>query len=563
MFEHSEFEVLVIGGGLAGIRAALAAAASGARTALLLKGVLGRSGSSSIAGGGLAAVMDVADVAEDSVQKHFDDTMASGDYVNDPALVNVLVSHAGQAIRELGDMGARFVRKPDQEIEVFLAPAHSYRRSVRVEGGGTAQMMGPLAEYVRRQPIQLIENTTALAILREGERAAAAIAIGGERLMVIRAHAVVLASGGAGRIYPLTSNMAESTGDGYAMALRNGLPLTGMEFVQFTPTALAYPEALAGTSTGGVLLGLEGTRLWNASNERFMEKYDPVRKEASTRAILSRAIQTEVVAGRGSPHGGVYLDLTGNDADTLERLAAPFMKKLEAFGIDIRRQPIEIAPAVHYFMGGIEIDARCKTGVPGLYAAGEVAGGVQGSNRLSSNSLSDVNVFGRIAGEAAAAHARAHPDFADWAVLERAARLELEPFYTGSAHADPQRAALDGLHRSLKQTMFAGAGIVRDARSMERGIEDIARLRGELDALTPLGAPDLKQCYEIRNMLDVAEAVTRSALHREESRGAHFRTDFPQKDDVRWRAALRVFGHPGSLQVDERPLHAGAAASAA
>ena len=553
-YDRREFEVLVIGGGLAGMRAALASAANGARTALMLKGTPGRSGSSAIAGGGLAAVMDVADVPQDSIQKHFDDTMTAGDCINDPQLVQALVTHAGTAIRELGEMGARFVRGSGGEIEVFLAPAHSFRRSVRVEGGGTARMIGPLTEYLRRQPIDIIENATALTLLRDGDRAAGALAIRGERLILIRAQAVVLASGGAGRIYPLTSNMAESTGDGYAMALRSGLALTGMEFVQFTPTALAFPDALAGTSTGGVLLGLPGTRLWNASNERFMEKYDPVRKEASTRAIVSRAIQTEVVAGRGSPNGGIYLDLTANDADTLERLAAPFMKKLEPYGIDIRRQPIEIAPAVHYFMGGIEINARCETGVPGLYAAGEVAGGVQGSNRLSSNSLSDVNVFGRIAGEGAASHASGHATFADWDALERNAQLELDPFYGGSG--EPRRLALDGVHASLKQTMFAHAGIVRDAQSMGRGIEEIARLRGELDALTPLGASDLKQCYEIRNMLDVAEAVTRCALHRKESRGAHFRADFPQKDDARWRVALRVCGHPGSLEVDERKLAA-------
>ncbi len=552
--EKNEFDVLVIGGGLAAMRAALASVAAGARTGLMLKGVLGKSGSSAIAGGGLAAVMDVSDVPEDSIQKHFEDTLASGDYVNDPELVRTLVTHAGESIRELARIGAKFVSKEDGEIDVFLAPAHSFRRSVRVEGGGTAQMIGPLTEHVRRQPIEIMERATALEILRDGERAAGVLAVCGGMRVLFRAKAIVLASGGAGRIYPLTSNMAESTGDGYAMALRSGLALTGMEFVQFTPTALAFPKALEGTSTGGVLLGLEGTRMWNSKNERFMERFDPVRKEASTRAVLSRAIQAQVVEGHGSPHGGVYLDLTGNDPQTLERLAAPFMKQLAPHGIDIRRQPIEIAPAVHYFMGGVEIDARTATAMSGLYAAGEVAGGVQGSNRLSSNSLSDVNVFGRIAGAQAAAHARSHAALPEWAGLQAAARRALERTWNPEAHG--AAPALDALHAKLKRVTFAHAGLVRDADSMKAGIAAIEALRGELAALAPAGGEDLRQYYEVGNMLDVAEAVTRAALHRQESRGAHFRVDHPGKDDAHWLVATRVSGTPGALRVTERDLSA-------
>ncbi|MBI3054787.1 MAG: FAD-binding protein [Betaproteobacteria bacterium] len=559
--EKKEFDVLVIGGGLAAMRAALAAAGTGARTGLMLKGVLGQSGSSAIAGGGLAAVMDVADVPEDSVEKHFKDTLASADYVSDSELVRQLVTHAAQAVRELEEMGAQFVRKNDGEIEVFLAPAHSYRRSVRVAGGGTARMIGPLTQYLRSQSIEVMERTSALEILLEGGRAAGVVAVHGAMLVLVRAKAIVLATGGAGRIYPLTSNMTESTGDGYAMALRSGVALTGMEFVQFTPTALSFPKALEGTSTGGVLLGLEGTRMWNAKRERFMERYDPVRKEASTRAILSRAIQTEVVEGRGSPHGGVFLDLTRNDADTLERLAAPFMKTLAPHGIDIRRQPIEIAPAVHYFMGGVEINPRTQTAVPGLYAAGEVAGGVQGSNRLSSNSLSDVNVFGKIAGFEAAVYAREQSRLCEWEQVERLAARRLERFHRENTGAPGAR--LGELHARLKQVMFAHAGLVRDAESMMRGIEAIAVLRVELDALAPVAARALGHFYEVRNMLDVAEVVTRSALHREESRGAHFRIDYPEKNDARWLVATRVFGSAGSLQLDERDLSANAALAAA
>jgi succinate dehydrogenase/fumarate reductase flavoprotein subunit len=539
------------------MRAALAAAATGARTGLMLKGTLGASGSSAIAGGGLAAVMEVAARSEDSVEQHFQDTLASGDFVNDPELVRQLVTQAAQAIRELAAMGAKFVRKNDGEIEVFLAPAHRYRRSVRVAGGGMARLVEPVTRFLRSQPIEVMERASALEIMLEGGRAAGVVAVGEGTLALVRAKAIVLATGGAGRIYPLTSNMAESTGDGYALALRAGAALTGMEFVQFTPTALSFPKALAGTSTGGVLLGLAGTRVWNAKHERFMEHYDPVRKEASTRAILARAIQAEIVAGRGSPHGGVFLDLTRNDANTLERLVAPLMKKLELHGIDIRRDPIEIAPAVHYFMGGVEIKPRTETGVPGLYAAGEVTGGVHGSNRLSSNSLSEVIVFGKVAGLEAAAYAREMAGFCEWERIEQSAARSLERVYREDAGTPG--AGLGDLHAKLQRVMFTHAGLVRDAESMQRGIKAIAALRVELDAIAPVAADTLRQYYEVRNMLEVAEAVTRSALYREESRGAHFRIDYPEKNDGRWLTATRIVEGAERLRLDERGLRANAA----
>lgn len=546
-----ECDVLVIGGGLAAIRAALAAHEKGAKTAMVLKGVLGRSGSSAIAGGGLAAVLNISDVPEDSITRHFRDTLASGDYVNDPHLVRQLVTHAPSATRELQELGAEFVRKEGGEIEVFLAPAHTARRSVRVAGGGTARLMGPLSQDVRRLPIALHENTAVLEIVQDGGRAAGAVAVSGDGLLLFRARAIVLASGGAGRLYPLTSTMAESTGDGFALALRNRLALTGMEFVQFTPTALAYPKELEGASTGGVLLGLPGTRLWNNRHERFMERYDPVRKEASTRAVLSRAIQTEVVEGRGSPHGAVYLDLTGNDADTLQRLAAPFMAKLAPFGIDITRQPIEIAPAVHYFMGGVEINALAETGLPGLYAAGEVTGGVQGSNRLSSNSLTDVNVYGRIAGAEAARYAFAAAACNARTLSTNAHALIAGVRGRGRAGAGPQ---LDAMHEELKRIMFSAAGIVRDGRSMVEGLKALAQLRARHAALAPVATVDLRRYYELRNMLEVGEAVVLSAQHRTESRGAHFRLDHPERDDERWLAATRVYRDGGRLRVIERDL---------
>lgn len=547
--ENFDFDVLVIGGGLAAIRAAVAACAAGAATGMVLKGALGKSGSSAIAGGGLAAVMGGSDAPEDSLERHYHDTLVSGDFVNDPDLVRQLVINAPGAIRDLEAMGAEFVRKSPKEIELFLAPAHTARRSVRVAGGGTARLMGPLAGYVKRLPITLCENTTVLDLLQDNGRAAGAFAVRGGRLVLMRAKAVVLACGGAGRIYPLTSNMEESTGDGYAMALRQNLALTGMEFVQFTPTALAFPKALEGISTGGVLLGLPGTRLWNSKRERFMERYDPERKEASTRAILSRAFQSEVVEGRSSPHGGVFLDLTRNDPDVLTRLAAPFMKKLEPFGIDIRRDPIEIAPAVHYFMGGVEINALAETALPGLYAAGEVTGGVQGSNRLSSNSLTDVNVFGVIAGREAAAFSREHGRTPSESALTTAGQRVLRASL--NVKAKPAADRLTAMHAELKRVMFAAGGLVRDNKAMKQGIADITVLRARLKAVGRVRAADLRQRSEMRNMLDVGEAVIRSAKLRTESRGAHYRADFAETSDAQWRAVTRVYWRGNTMAASK------------
>ncbi|MBI3937773.1 MAG: FAD-binding protein [Betaproteobacteria bacterium] len=544
--------VVIIGGGLAALRAALAAAQSGVATTMLLKGTLGRSGSSAIAGGGLAAVVGASDVPEDGIENHFLDTLVAGDFVNDPELVKTLVTLAPRAIREMEALGAEFVRKASGEIDVFLAPAHSYRRSVRVAGGGTARLMAPVVDQVRRRPVQVLEKTMALEIIEHQGRAAGVTAIRDGEGLLLRSRAVILASGGAGRIYPLTSNMEEATGDGYAMALRLGLALTGMEFVQFTPTALAYPSELEGTSTGGVLLGLPGTRLWNRNEERFMERYDPQRKEASTRAILSRAIQTEVVEGRGSPHGGVYLDLAGNDAETLGRLAAPFMTKLAPFGIDLTRDRIELAPAVHYFMGGVEINAAAQTALPGLFAAGEVAGGVQGSNRLSSNSLSDVAVYGGLAGASAPEFAARHRA-ADWRTLRKAAKAGIAGWISPRGRT---RGSLDfpALHAELKRIMFASGGLVREEGAMAKGLAELEALRMRLRAAAAVGIAQARQYCELCNMVDVGEAVVRSARFRTESRGAHFRSDFPERDDGEWLAATRVFRSGAALRVDKYPL---------
>lgn len=552
--QQIEIDVLVIGGGLAGMRAALAAQEMGVKTGLALKGQLGSSGSSAIAGGGLAAVMNLPLEPEDSVDRHFLDTMAGGDFVNDSALVRTMVVNARQAVKDLERVGAQFVRE-GEEIKLFLAPAHSLKRSIRCKGGGSARLMQPFADHLKNLPITILEETTVFEILFSHGRVRGALAVRQDgEIISLRCRAVVIAAGGAGRIYPLTSTTVESTGDGYGLALRQGLVLTGMEFVQFTPTALAYPGELAGVSTGGVLIGFPETRFFNNNMERFMVRYDPVRKEASTRAILSRAIQQEVLEGRGTEHRGVYLDLTNIPGETLERIAGHFIKKLRPYGIDITRDMLEVAPAVHYFMGGIEINPFTETGFPGLFSGGEVCGGVQGSNRLSSNALTEANVFGGIAGKAAAAYASLHkvrvsPDeekrLTDQALFSWVAR-------PGEGHALARE--LQQMRSEIQKIMFISAGIVRDRQGLLTGLEGVKEIRDQVGRLPKAGVGDLKTRFELQNMIDTAEAVIASALYRTESRGAHYRSDYPERDNHQWLASTRVCWDGQQMKVTKKIL---------
>lgn len=543
-----EVDVVVIGGGLAGIRAAVQSNQAGAKTAMLLKGEVGKSGSSSIAGGGLAAV--IGSNEEDSVEKHFLDTLTSGDFVNDAKMVRKMVALAPQAVHELKQLGVEFYCK-EGEIQLFLAPAHSYKRSIRCAGGGTARMMAPLSQYVHEQPIQVLENTAVLEILEHEGRVIGVLAVQEDRsLILIRCRAIVLASGGAGRIFPLTSNKEEMTGDGFSIALQHGLSLIGMEFVQFTPTALAFPKELEGTSTGGILLGLEGTRLWNKDRERFMEKYDPQRKEASTRAIVSRAIQKEIMEGRGTPNGGVYLDLTQNDAAILDNIALHFMKKLDPFGINLKEDLLEIAPAVHYFMGGVEVKPTTETELFGLFAAGEVTGGIQGSNRLSSNALTEANVFGKLAGEAASTFAM-QQTFSDWGLLHEFGKQKLINKLDLHKGVSLEKE-LTEIYEQIQQVMFYSVGLERNEEQLVSGIEKLSSIREQLQLLPEGNITQLRKRYEVTRMIDVAEAVVKSAHLRKESRGAHYRSDFSERNDEEWLSTVRATMKNNMIIVEKR-----------
>ncbi len=531
--ETMQCDVLVVGGGLAGVRAALAARKAGASVITVLKRRLGASGNSARAGGGFSAALRVAD-PDDSPEAHFSDTMAGGSQIGNPHLVRLLGEMAPAAILELQAEGVAFATERDQ-IAQYMAPAQAYRRSVRTAGGGMRQLFEVLGSIARKEGIRLLEGAILLDLARIGDQVVGAFGYVPERdeLVAFQAKAVVLACGGAGQLFPLTSNNSDLTGDGYAVAYRAGARLADMEFIQFNPTALAWPLGLRGGSTGGALLGQEGAWLLNRLGERFMARYDLERMERSTRAVTSRAIYREIVEGRGSEHGAVYLDATRVDPTALSHISGHAIPRLLRHGTDPLKDPMEVAPAVHHMMGGVIVDAHCATDIQGLYAAGEVAAGVHGANRLSSNGLSEAVVFGQIAGQEAAGYAsRASTPPLPADALERA-RLGIEAMEKASVDIGPY------LER-LRSVMLAGAGLERCVSSTEAALACLAGLKAEAVVVGASRPGDIPRIVELRNMLEVGEIILRAVLRRTESRGAHFRTDHPRQNDAEWLANIVV-----------------------
>jgi aspartate oxidase len=493
-------ELVVVGGGLAGMIAAIRAGQLGMRPTLVTLSEVGRAGNTPKAGGGFAVALG----PDDSPEKHTRDTLAGGQYAARLPLVRKMTGEAPRAVGMLEELGVPFVRGEDGSRSLLRVPGHSVRRGIRCRGGGSATLLGALVPLVRRYAI-IREQTEVREILVEDGRVAGVLArraASGENLW-LRASRVILTTGGLGALYPLTTNAPEMLGDGYAMALRAGAEVVDMEYIQFTPTALARPPDLRGVSTGGMLLA-EGGKLFNVRGERFMRRVDPQRAEASTRDVVARAILREVLEGRGSPSGGVYLDLSGIPESFLRANAGHFLALLASRGIDASRERLEIAPAAHFACGGVCIDENACTQIPGLLAAGEAAGGIHGANRLSSNGLTDALVFGLIAAETASGLGNGPARPAAESILERD--------YFGSPEADAAR---------IRGMMLTCAGLEREKESLQKGLQFIESCWQEIDRATLKGVPLLG------GMLVTAQAVLEASLLREETRGAHYRLDFP------------------------------------
>ncbi len=560
-YETITHDVLVIGAGGAGLRAAIAAASHGVSVGLVCKSLLGKAHTVMAEGGVAASLANVDD--RDNWRVHFSDTMRGGQYLNNWRMAELHAKEAPDRVRELEAWGALFDRTPDGRILQRNFGGHKYPRLAHVGDRTGLEMIRTLQDHGIHQGIDVHMECTVVTLLKDGERVAGAFVYDRERgrFHVFRAKAVVLATGGIGRAYRITSNSWEYTGDGQALAYRAGATLQDMEFVQFHPTGMVWPPSVRGIlvtegvrGEGGILKNSEGRRFmfddipdnYKAQTAttpdegwRYTQGDKSARRppELLTRDHVARCIVREVREGRGSPHGGVYLDIAWIK-ERLPHAAEHIRKKLPSMyhqfkqlaDIDITAEPMEVGPTTHYVMGGIRVDGDTQmASVPGLFAAGECAAGLHGANRLGGNSLSDLLVFGKRAGDYAAQFAGQHgPTKIDGGAVDDAARHALEPFgrENGESPYDVQHA--------LQSTMQDFVGIVRREEEMRRALDTILQLQGRASRVSVTGHreynPGWHTALDLRNLLTVAEAIARSALERRESRGGHFRDDYPKKD---------------------------------
>jgi succinate dehydrogenase / fumarate reductase flavoprotein subunit len=562
-FEH---DVLVIGAGGAGLRAAIEASAAGVKVGLVCKSLLGKAHTVMAEGGVAAAMGNVDD--RDNWRVHFADTMRGGQYVNNWRMAELHAKEAPDRVKELEAWGAVFDRTKDGKILQRNFGGHRYPRLAHVGDRTGLEMIRTLQDHGIHQGIEVFMEHTIITLLKDGDRVTGAFGYDRERgrFKIFKAKAIVIATGGIGRAYKITSNSWEYTGDGQALAYHAGAELMDMEFVQFHPTGMIWPPSVMGLlvtegvrGEGGILKNKEGKRFMfddipdnykssTADNPEEGWRYTQGDKNARrppellTRDHVARCIMREVKAGRGSPHGGVFLDIAwikekiSNAPEHIKRkLPSMYHQFMQLANLDITTEPMEIGPTTHYIMGGIrtEGDSQMST-VPGLFAAGEAGAGLHGANRLGGNSLSDLLVFGQRAGQYAAKFAKEKgAGTINMAEVEKAERMALEPFDRGTSSGNaegPYQVQYD-----LQDMMQSLVGIVRREDEMKRALEGISKL-GERAAKVAVHGhreynPGWHTALDLKNLLTVSEAITRSAIERKESRGGHFRDDFPKKDE--------------------------------
>jgi succinate dehydrogenase / fumarate reductase flavoprotein subunit len=547
-YETHEHDVLIIGAGGAGLRAALGALAQGAKVGVVCKSLLGKA-HTVMAEGGIAAAMANVDHA-DNWRTHFRDTMRGGKMLNNWRMAQIHAQEAPERVRELEQWGALFDRTQDGQILQRAFGGHTFRRLCHVGDRTGLEMIRTLQDRGVQLGIDVYMECTITRLLKDGDRVAGAFGYWREqgRFVVFRAKSIVMATGGIGKAWKITSNSWEYTGDGMALAYNAGAELMDMEFVQFHPTGMVWPPGVQGILVTEAVRG-EGGVLRNKLGERFMEKYDPKKMELSTRDVVARAIYTEVREGRGTEHGGAYLDISQKPADYVKKkLPSMYHQFKELADVDITKEPMEVGPTCHYMMGGIRVDGEtAKSSVAGLFAAGEAAAGLHGANRLGGNSLSDLLVFGRRAGLAAAEHAnKISTTASESGQIEEAAREMLVPFERKDGE-NPYT-----IHRDLQETMQNLVGIFRDKEDLIRALEELEKLKERAGRVSVEGSrlfnPGWHLAQDLKAMLTVSEAVTRSALAREESRGAHSRIDYPGLDAT-WGTKNNVIVREGSAMT--------------
>jgi len=550
-YETREHDVLIIGAGGAGLRASLEALAQGASVGVVCKSLLGKA-HTVMAEGGIAAAMANVDTA-DNWKTHFRDTMRGGKLLNNWRMAQLHAQESPDRVRELEQWGALFDRTETGDILQRAFGGHTFKRLCHVGDRTGLEMIRTLQDRGVQQGIDVYMECTVTRLLTDGGRVAGAFAYWREsgRLIVFKAKSIVIATGGIGKAWRVTSNSWEYTGDGMALAYEAGAELMDMEFVQFHPTGMVWPPGVQGTEA----VRGEGGILRNKLGERFMEKYDPKRMELSTRDVVARSIYTEVKEGRGTEHGGAYLDISQKPAEYVKKkLPSMYHQFKELADVDITKGPMEVGPTCHYVMGGIRVGAEtAESTVPGLFAAGEAAAGLHGANRLGGNSLSDLLVFGRRAGLAAAQHAKqvSAPSI-DTAQIEQSERELLAPF-SNTGVESPY-----AVHRDLQEVMQNLVGIFRAEEDLKKALVELGKLKARAAKAGVEGSrlfnPGWHLSYDLKSMLTISEAVTHSALARKESRGAHSRIDFPNLDSLWEKKQNIIVRENGAMQRRENPV---------
>ncbi len=521
--EVVDCHVLVIGSGGAGVRAAIEASQYG-DTVLVSKTIVGKGGCTTMAEGGYNAVLR----EQDSCGIHFEDTLKGGAFLNDPDLVHILVKEAPLRIEELISWGAVFDFTEKDEIAQRPFGGQRFPRTCYAGDRTGHEIMTTLTERLDSSNVTSLQECTVIDLLKTGDAIIGAMALDENGNMVLlKADSTILATGGGAKVYDISTNSSSGTGDGYAIGYRAGAELIDMEMIQFHPTGAVFPYDARGRLVTEAVRG-EGGLLLNNLGERFMKNYDPERLELSTRDVVARAIATEIQAGRGTINGGVYLDVTHLPSEQIETRLPVMLEQFLKFGVDIRKKPMEVAPTAHHIMGGFRITPECRTTLPGLFACGEVSGGVHGANRLGGNALADTQVFGKRAGEFAGKTETRIKKVNEEQVKQQQDFLER----TLAGTENPAQ-----IRTQLQQVMWQGAGIFRNATDLNKTLQTINNL-----SRANIRAESLRnraECCILRNMCLTASLICRSALIRQESRGAHVRTDVKQTHD----AQHSPFGH--------------------
>ena len=546
--------MLVIGAGGAGLRAAIEASAAGAQVAVVCKSLLGKA-HTVMAEGGIAAALGNVD-PDDNWQVHFQDTMRGGQLINNWRMAELHARESPDRVYELETYGAIFDRTPDGRILQRAFGAHTFRRLCHVGDRTGLEMIRSLQDRMVQLGIEVHMEVTLTRLLKDADRVVGAFGYNrvDGRFVAFRSKAVIIATGGWGRIYKVTSNSWEGTGDGVGMGFDAGAEVLDPEMVQFHPTGMVWPPGVRGILVTEAVRG-EGGYLTNSEGKRFMLEYDPKKKELSSRDIVARAIYKEVQAGRGTEHGGANLDVTHLGPEKIKKkLPSMYEQFLKLADVDITKQPMEIAPTIHYAMGGLRVEAETgATTIAGLYAAGEAAAGLHGANRLGGNSLSDLLVFGRRAGAAVGAYVR---EVGLGKIDERQVTDEQQLLLLPLRADGKENTYL--LQQELQQAMQDGAGLAREEKSLKTCLDRILELRQRSARIHVPGSrkynPGWHTARDLRFMLTIAEAIVRAAIERRESRGAHWRLDYLDKDPALGRVNFIAYNDGGQVKLKTRPV---------